>query len=110
MPAALVITLGIMGAMGALFQGEGHLAAFGLFPVARPNPYNIGNCFQYKNCLGESIGNMWFWDPSFCKPAGGKSWKNEEGKCFNFPDGQQPLNPRDFVKGTPCPSQGARPG
>ncbi|MDR2352392.1 MAG: hypothetical protein LBF22_04380 [Deltaproteobacteria bacterium] len=65
--------------------------------AARPNPLNIGNCYQYKNCLGESIGNMWFHSPEFCKPNGGKSWKNREGRCFNLPDGPQPLNPRDFV-------------
>jgi hypothetical protein len=66
--------------------------------AARPNPYNIGNCYHYKNCQGESIGNMWINVPDYCKPIGGKSWKNHEGRCFNFPDGQQPLDPSDFVE------------
>ncbi|MDR1040947.1 MAG: hypothetical protein LBR80_12455 [Deltaproteobacteria bacterium] len=66
-------------------------------PAARPNPYNLGNCYQWKNCLGESIGNMPIDSPEFCKPIGGKSWMNPQGRCFNFPDGPQPLNPRDFV-------------
>ncbi|MDR2459702.1 MAG: hypothetical protein LBE38_02805 [Deltaproteobacteria bacterium] len=65
--------------------------------AARPNPYNIGNCYQYKNCLGESIGNMWIADPKFCKPLGGKSWMNAQGRCLNFPDGPQPINPQDFA-------------
>jgi hypothetical protein len=68
-----------------------------LAPAARPNPYNLGNCFQYKNCLGESIGNMPIDRPEFCKPIGGKSWMNPQGRCFNFTDGPQPLNPRDFI-------------
>ncbi|MDR1164900.1 MAG: hypothetical protein LBO66_03340 [Deltaproteobacteria bacterium] len=66
-------------------------------PAARPNPLNIGNCYQYKNCLGESIGNMWFDSPFFCKPNGGKSWRNNLGRCFNLPEGQTPLNPQDFL-------------
>ncbi|MDR2613379.1 MAG: hypothetical protein LBG06_11400 [Deltaproteobacteria bacterium] len=69
----------------------------GIAPAARPNPYNLGNCYQYKDCLGESIGNMPIADPEYCKPLGGKSWRNPEGRCFNFPDGPQPMNPRDFV-------------
>jgi hypothetical protein len=52
--------------------------------AARPNPYNRGNCFQWKRCLGETIGNMWIEDPQYCAPLGGKSWKSEEGKCINL--------------------------
>jgi hypothetical protein len=86
------------------FPGEYALSPGDLIPVARPNPYNIGNCFQYKNCLGESIGNMWFYNPDFCKPAGGKSWKNNLGRCFNLPDGPQPIEPRDFMENFICPA------
>jgi hypothetical protein len=75
----------------ALSQLEDYLYA------ARPNPYNIGNCYQYKNCLGESIGNMWISNPEFCKPLGGKSWMDRTGRCINFPDGPQPLDPQDFA-------------
>ncbi|MDR1037203.1 MAG: hypothetical protein LBT40_11755 [Deltaproteobacteria bacterium] len=66
-------------------------------PAARPDPRNRGNCYQYKKCLGESIGNMPIDSPEFCKPIGGKSWMNTQGRCFDFPDGPQPLNPLDFV-------------
>ncbi|MDR1080137.1 MAG: hypothetical protein LBQ79_04065 [Deltaproteobacteria bacterium] len=66
-------------------------------PAVRPDPRNRGNCYQYKKCLGDSIGNMPMDSPYFCKPVGGKSWKNPEGRCFDFPDGPQPLNPQDFV-------------
>jgi hypothetical protein len=105
-PTAILLALGLAGAalLGGLPPSPGDLV-----PAARPNPYNIGNCFQYKGCLGESIGNMWFWDPAFCKPVGGKSWKNAEGKCFDLPDGPQPVNPRDFVHGGPVPAQGCPP-
>ncbi|MDR2200112.1 MAG: hypothetical protein LBR53_11820 [Deltaproteobacteria bacterium] len=80
-----------------LFPPELPLDPEDLLRAARPNPYNIGNCYQYKNCLGESIGNMWFYNPDFCKPVGGKSWMNEQKKCFNLPDGPQPLKPQDFI-------------
>ncbi|MDR1314729.1 MAG: hypothetical protein LBQ12_13835 [Deltaproteobacteria bacterium] len=66
-------------------------------PAARPDPRNRGNCYQYKKCLGESIGNMPVESPEYCKPIGGKSWMNGQGRCFDFPDGPQPLNPQDFV-------------
>jgi hypothetical protein len=85
------------------FPDELPLTQNDLQHIARFNPYNIGNCYQYKNCLGESIGNMWFYNPDFCKPAGGKSWKNNLGRCFNLPDGPQPINPDDFVKNFNCP-------
>ncbi|MDR2349058.1 MAG: hypothetical protein LBF41_00330 [Deltaproteobacteria bacterium] len=84
----------------------------GFAPAARPNPYNIGNCYQYKNCLGESIGNMWFDNPVYCKPVGGKSWMNNRGKCFNFPDGNFPLSPEDYASRPPTkgcsPAEDAR--
>ncbi|MDR0356207.1 MAG: hypothetical protein LBJ64_10825 [Deltaproteobacteria bacterium] len=54
--------------------------------AARPNPYNRGNCFQWKRCLGESIGNMWVDSPDFCGPLGGKSWKGRDGKCLDLMD------------------------
>jgi hypothetical protein len=66
-------------------------------PAARPDPRNLGNCYQYKNCLGESIGNMPISNPEFCKPLGGKSWMGPQGKCVNFPDGPQPLEPQDSI-------------
>ena len=104
MAASLVIFLTLMG-FG--FPDEAPLGPDGLRHAARPNPYNIGNCFQYKNCLGESIGNMWFNSPAFCKPAGGKSWKNSLGKCYNLHDGPQPVNPDDFAEGFGVPADGA---
>ncbi|MDR2405282.1 MAG: hypothetical protein LBE27_02815 [Deltaproteobacteria bacterium] len=100
MTISLVIALSLMG---QIFPPELPFGPGDLGYAARPNPYNIGNCFQYKNCLGESIGNMWFYNPDFCKPAGGKSWKNNIGKCYNLPDGPQPINPGDFVKLFSCP-------
>ncbi|MDR1487380.1 MAG: hypothetical protein LBT62_05240 [Deltaproteobacteria bacterium] len=52
--------------------------------AARPNPYNRGNCFQWKKCLGETIGNMWIETPEYCGPLGGKSWKGPDGRCIDL--------------------------
>ena len=56
-------------------------------PKNKKKDYDRGNCFHWKNCEGESIGNMWMHDPYFCKTYGGKSFMDQNGTCFNLPDG-----------------------
>ncbi|MDR3205082.1 MAG: hypothetical protein LBV23_10145 [Deltaproteobacteria bacterium] len=73
--------------MGLVVAGDCSIEAQtdrSLLLAARPNPYNRGNCYQWKNCLGESLGNMLVETPEFCGPLGGKSWKSEEGECVNL--------------------------
>jgi hypothetical protein len=56
-------------------------------PAVRKDPRNRGNCYLWKNCQGDTVGNMWFYDAiRECRPMGGKSWRNEKGFCFNIPD------------------------
>jgi hypothetical protein len=62
-------------------------------PIARPNPYDRGTCFQWKGCKGESIGAMPVDRPEFCGPLGGKSWKNFDGKCVDLPEGPRASEP-----------------
>jgi hypothetical protein len=64
-----------------------------VLPVARPNPYDRGTCYQWKGCLGESIGSMPVDRPEFCGPIGGKSWKDFDGKCHNLPQGPLKTEP-----------------
>ncbi|MDR1658550.1 MAG: hypothetical protein LBT47_13565 [Deltaproteobacteria bacterium] len=66
--------------------------------AARPNPYNRGNCYQWKKCLGETIGNMWVPTPGYCGPLGGKSWKGEDGACIDLLP-----TPWSFESGEPEP-------
>ncbi|MDR2366661.1 MAG: hypothetical protein LBF58_00905 [Deltaproteobacteria bacterium] len=63
--------------------------------AARPNPYNRGNCFQWKKCLGETIGNMWVDAPEFCGPLGGKSWKGRDGVCRDLMEAPWEIDPRN---------------
>ncbi|MDR2386684.1 MAG: hypothetical protein LBE80_03745, partial [Deltaproteobacteria bacterium] len=67
-----------------LAKGENFDSDYQVLMAARPNPYNRGNCFQWKKCLGETIGNMWVDTPEFCGPLGGKSWKGRDGKCLDL--------------------------
>jgi hypothetical protein len=62
--------------------------------AARPNPYNRGNCFQWKQCLGETIGNMWVDSPDYCGPLGGKSWKGQDGVCIDLMETPWGIDPR----------------
>lgn len=71
--------------------------------AARPNPYNRGNCFQWKKCLGETIGNMWVDAPEFCGPLGGKSWKGLDGACVDLLETPWSVDPRS-MPGPPGPS------
>jgi hypothetical protein len=64
-----------------------------LWPVARPNPYDRGTCFQWKGCTGESIGAMPVDDPQFCGPLGGKSWKDFDGRCLDLKEGPRSSEP-----------------
>jgi hypothetical protein len=66
--------------------------------AARPDPRNIGNCFQWKKCLGETIGNMWVDSPEFCGPLGGKSWKAFDGSCLDLLDAPWEDDPRTYPK------------
>ncbi|MDR2141063.1 MAG: hypothetical protein LBR11_04620, partial [Deltaproteobacteria bacterium] len=73
----IYLTLGL--ALGSLVwspklqaQSWGHPK---IIPIARPNPQDRGNCYQWKGCKGESIGAMPVDNPEFCGPLGGKSWK-----------------------------------
>jgi hypothetical protein len=61
--------------------------------AARPNPQNRGNCFQWKRCRGETIGNMWIGDPGFCGPLGGKSWKAPDGRCLDLLEAPWSVDP-----------------
>jgi hypothetical protein len=65
-----------------------------IIPAARPSPYNRGNCFQWKKCLGETIGNMWVDSPDYCGPLGGKSWKGQDGRCIDLMDAPWEDDPR----------------
>ncbi len=49
--------------------------------------YDLGNCYQYSLCRGDSIGNMWVHAPKFCATLGGKSWMNENQQCFELVPG-----------------------
>ena len=64
-------------------------AAGASLALAQRKPYDIGNCYQWKGCRGDSIGNMWMYDPDRCKAMGGKSWMDETGQCHDLPDGAQ---------------------
>jgi hypothetical protein len=66
--------------------------------AARPNPYNRGNCFQWKRCLGETIGNMWVDSPEFCGPLGGKSWKGQDGQCVDLLETPWSVDPQSLPK------------
>ncbi len=57
--------------------------------LAQRKPYDLGNCYQWKGCRGDSIGNLWTYDPDRCKAIGGKSWMDESGRCYDLPDGPQ---------------------
>jgi hypothetical protein len=72
-----------------------------IYLAARPNPFNRGNCFQWKKCLGETIGNMWIASPEFCGPLGGKSWKGQDGQCIDLLDVPWSSDPRNTPKSRP---------
>jgi hypothetical protein len=71
-------------------KGEG--AEFRLWPAARANPYNLGNCFQWRGCRGETIGNMPVPVPDYCGPLGGKSWRSLDGRCVDLPSQPWPAD------------------
>jgi hypothetical protein len=96
----IIISAGLLGQCG--LPGNEMLAAlpletlepaFKIIPIARPNPYDRGNCFQWKGCKGESIGSMPVELPEFCGPLGGKSWKDTAGKCRDLPEGPRATEP-----------------
>jgi hypothetical protein len=82
----------------ALAFGEGEPR---LLRAARPNPKNRGDCYQWKRCLGESIGNMPIEAPEFCRPLGGKSWKSPEGRCVDLPAPPWSFEPQSPPPGLP---------
>lgn len=55
--------------------------------MAQVKPQERGNCFQWPNCRGDSIGAAWIDDPDACKIMGGKSWMAPDRKCYNLPGG-----------------------
>ncbi len=55
--------------------------------VAQKRPHDRGNCFQWKGCRGDSLGQMWVHAPEFCAILGGRSWMDQNGRCHNLPDG-----------------------
>jgi len=65
----------------ALFQ----LAA-GPEALAQRKPHDIGNCFQWAGCKGDSIGRMWVHAPEFCGSIGGRSWLDESLLCHDLTD------------------------
>ncbi|MDR1576945.1 MAG: hypothetical protein LBT86_01770 [Deltaproteobacteria bacterium] len=67
-------------------------------PIARPNPYDRGNCYQWKRCLGESIGSMPVERPEFCGPLGGKSWKDFDGRCLDLKEGPHSADPPEGLE------------
>ena len=54
---------------------------------AQRKQYDQGNCYQWKKCRGDSIGNAWVHDPCFCSIQGGRSWMDRTGKCHDLLDG-----------------------
>ncbi|MDR1872577.1 MAG: hypothetical protein LBS60_11775 [Deltaproteobacteria bacterium] len=85
----LLVLNGLLGG-SIVTPGEGQI-----IPCARPNPYDRGNCFQWKGCKGESIGSMPVDSPEFCGPLGGKSWKAFDGRCLDLKDGPRSSEPSD---------------
>jgi hypothetical protein len=56
-------------------------------PMAQRKSYDLGNCFQWKTCKGDSIGMLWVHAPEFCATMGGKGWMDEGGRCHSLPEG-----------------------
>lgn len=76
-------------------SGGGDGLKFLILPAARPNPFNRGNCYQWKGCRGETIGNMPMEAPDYCGPLGGKSWRAEDGRCLDLPVQPWPYDSRE---------------
>ena len=55
--------------------------------LAQRKQYDKGNCYQWKFCRGDSIGNAWVHDPCFCTIQGGRGWMDKTGKCHDLLDG-----------------------
>ncbi|MGL4209372.1 MAG: hypothetical protein ACRCTY_08290 [Candidatus Adiutrix sp.] len=55
--------------------------------LAQRKPHDLGNCYQWKGCRGDSIGNMWVATPELCARLGGKSWMDTRGQCQNITPG-----------------------
>lgn len=79
---------------------------------AQRKPHDIGNCFQWVGCRGDSIGRMWVHAPEFCGSMGGRSWMDESLQCHNlegsrayatepFPPSQQPGRRRSSGRQAP---------
>ncbi|MDR0549969.1 MAG: hypothetical protein LBI10_11260 [Deltaproteobacteria bacterium] len=95
--------LGLLGLMALGVLGSPlNLAAESprpkIIPVARPNPYDRGTCYQWKGCRGESIGAMPVDDPKFCGPLGGKSWRDFDGRCLDLNEGPRSAEPPEEGK------------
>jgi hypothetical protein len=61
--------------------------------TAQRKPHDIGNCFQWVGCRGDSIGRMWVDSANICKSLGGKSWLDQNGRCHDLPAGFSPQIP-----------------
>lgn len=86
--------LGLVLLMLTGLEAEVELSGGGLalgpsarFELVQLKPHERGNCFQWPNCRGDSIGAMWVDDPDICKALGGKSWMAPDRKCYNLPGG-----------------------
>jgi hypothetical protein len=89
----LGLTLLALSLAQGLALADSALEIVPTIPVARPNPYDRGNCYQWKRCLGESLGSMPVERPEFCGPLGGKSWKDFDGRCLDLEEGPRSTEP-----------------
>lgn len=55
--------------------------------LAQLKPHELGNCFQWTGCRGDSIGMQWVHAPEFCGAMAGKSWMDQSGQCHDLPEG-----------------------
>ncbi len=82
----IILGAAVLGAAGDSFAASGGLAASSV-QVARLKPHELGNCFQWKGCRGDSIGMQWVHAPEFCGAMAGKSWMDPNGRCHDLPEG-----------------------
>lgn len=83
----LAVWPGLVSAEAMRGRAEAGSEPPGIYTMAQMKPRERGNCFQWPNCRGDSIGAMWVSDPDICKSLGGKSWMAPDRKCYNLPGG-----------------------
>ena len=77
----------ILGSAGGNRFAVSEASAAPSVQLAQLKPHELGNCFQWKGCRGDSIGMQWVHAPEFCGAMAGKSWMDPTGKCHDLPEG-----------------------